>query len=97
MNIYRLTFTAKCVHDNSLVEYAWTVHSGFTIMAEELRRIADGIREGLQEDIANQLFDRFGGQQVLVATHAAGVTIETLRPHVAHWRRFHGLDEEQQT
>lgn len=93
MNTYKLKFQAKCPVDGSVIEYDWSLHAGFTVMAEELRRIADGIGEGLHEKIADELFDRFGGSQSLRAVHAGGVTIKTTRPHLAHWRRFQGFDE----
>jgi hypothetical protein len=92
VNTYRLKFQAKCPVDGSSIEYEWALHSGFTVMAEELRRIADGIGEGLHEKIADDLFDRFGGSQCLRAVHAGGVTIETIRPDLAHWRRHQGFD-----
>lgn len=87
MNIYSLTFKAKCPVDGSEITYDWTVHTEHVYMAEELRRIADGIGEGLHERIADALHDRFGGQQTLEATHAGGVHIKTLRPEFVHWAR----------
>lgn len=87
MNIYSLTFKAKCPVDGSEITYDWMVHTEHVYMAEELRRIADGIGEGLHESIADALFDRFGGQQRLKATHAGDVHIETRRPAFMHWAR----------
>lgn len=87
MNIYTLKFKAKCPVDGALIDYDWKLHTSYVFMAEELRRIADGIGEGLHEKIADDLHDRFGGQQRLVAVHAGDVHIETIRPAFVHWAR----------
>lgn len=78
-NTYVTEFKARCPVDQSLIDYRWTLVLDYVVMAEELRRIADGIGTGLHEEIANQLFDRFGGVQRLRATHAGGVEITTNR------------------
>lgn len=87
MNVYRLNFKARCPVDGAEIEYAWMLQTGYSVMAEELRRIADGFGTELHERIADALYDRFGGQQTLKAVHAGAVSIETLRPDIAHWQR----------
>lgn len=87
MNIYRLKFTAKCPNDGSTVEYDWTLYTCYTFMTEELRRIADGFGEGYHERIADQLYERFSGQQKITAIHAGDVQVETRRPEFVHWAR----------
>jgi hypothetical protein len=87
MNVYSLKFQARCPVDGATIDYEWTVYTEHVYMAEELRRIADGLGEGLHEKIADDLHDRFGGQQRLRATHAGAVLIETRRPAFMHWAR----------
>jgi len=87
MNTYKLRFRARCPNDGSLVEYEWVLHTGYTFMTEELRRVAASFSEGYHERIADQLHERFGGQQVITATHAGDVVVETRRPEFVHWAR----------
>jgi hypothetical protein len=87
MNTYKLKFKAKCPNDGTLVEYDWALHTCYTYMTEELRRVADSFVEGYQERIADELHERFGGQQVITAVHAGDVRVETRRPEFVHWAR----------
>ena len=86
MNIYTTGFFAKCPVNGARITYSLTIHTGIVIKAEDITDFIDGIGEGLHEDIADSLLDRFGGSQRLKADHH-GVHIETIRPHMAHWGR----------
>lgn len=86
MNIYTTEFFAKCPVNGARITYSLTIHTGIVIKAEDITDFIDGIGEGLHEDIADSLLDRFGGSQRLKADHH-GVHIETIRPHMAHWGR----------
>ena len=87
MNVYTLQFKARCPVDGTVIDYDWTIYTAHVYMAEELRRVADSLGEGLHENMADALFDRFGGRQRLKATHAGDVHIETRRPAFVHWAR----------
>lgn len=84
MNIYRANFFARCPSNGNVISYALAIHTGATVMVEEILEELDTIREGYHEAIADQLCAKFGGSQRLVAQHH-GVEIETIRPHLAHW------------
>lgn len=84
MNIYRTKFMATCPVNGLSIAYALEIQTGEVIRVEDIIRKADSIREGLHEDIADQLHVAFGGSQRLKATHDR-VDIETIRPHLAHW------------
>lgn len=47
-------------------------------MVEHIRTATSLIKKGYHEKIADELHERFGGEQRIVATHQ-GVEIETLR------------------
>lgn len=76
VNIYRYRFAAECPKNGTLTVYDLTIKTGVTILAEDI--IAACGAKGLQEEIANRLSDRFGGEQTLVGTHS-GVIVETIR------------------
>lgn len=85
MNIYRTKFVAVCPVNGLAIAYALEIQTGEVIRVEGIIRKADSILAGLHEDIADQLYAAFGGSQRLKATHH-GVDIETIRPHLAHWK-----------
>lgn len=86
MNIYTTEFFARCPVNGARITYTLTIRTAVVIKAEDITKFVDNICEGLHEDIADSLLDRFGGLQRLKAEHH-GVYIETIRPHVAHWGR----------
>ena len=86
MNTYTIQFHAKCPVNGARITYTLTIHTGTVIAAEEITGFVDDIGQGLHEEIADGLLDRFGGSQRLTAEHH-GVHIETIRPHMAHWQK----------
>ena len=78
LNIYRHTFIAECPSDGDSIIYRLEIKAPKVIMVEHIRTATALIKKGYHEQIADQLHDRFGGEQRIVATHQ-GVEIETLR------------------
>lgn len=78
MNIYRFTFWAKCPVNDAPIKYGAEVRTAGVVMAEALRAFGDECRQGLHEDFADRMLERFGGFQRLTANHH-GVEIETIR------------------
>lgn len=78
MNIYRYRFTATCPANNRHVEYSLTLRCGRMILVEEIAKACAAIKEAFHEDIADKLYDIFGGFQVITAHHH-GVNVETNR------------------
>lgn len=85
MNIYTTHFHVKCPVNGARITYSLVIHTGDTIKAEDITDCVDSIGQGLHEDIADDLYARFGGSQELTADHH-GVHIKTIRPFSAHWR-----------
>lgn len=79
MNVYSSEFFAFCPSNGVRVKYALTITTDRTIQAEEIVNEVTLHHKGYHEEIADQLYDSFGGSQVLVAHHH-GVTIKTFRP-----------------
>ena len=77
-NIYRHTFVATCPADGEQIIYSLEIRSASMIRVEHIRTAAALIKSGYHEAIADQLYERFGGEQRITATHQ-GVEIETLR------------------
>lgn len=77
MNIYRHKFTAECPNNSRVVEYYFEVASERMIMAEDIVA-ACKVDKVFQEPLADTLYDRFGGRQVMRAFHH-GVWVETHR------------------
>ncbi|RRV49533.1 hypothetical protein [Pseudomonas sp. p106] len=78
MNIYRHTFTAVCPNDAEVIVYSLEIRSPQMILVEHIKTATALIKEGYQEQIADELAERFGGDQVIKAVHQ-GVEIETVR------------------
>jgi hypothetical protein len=77
-NIYRHQFIAECPNNGQAIVYTLQITSDKTVMVEHIVTACAMIWRGFHEDIADQLHERFGGQQVIKASHH-GVDIETLR------------------
>ncbi|MFY1021184.1 hypothetical protein [Ectopseudomonas khazarica] len=77
-NIYRHTFVAECPSDSDQIIYSLEIRSQSMIRVEHIRTATALIKHGYHEAIADQLYERFGGEQRITATHQ-GVEIETLR------------------
>lgn len=78
MNIYRHTFTAVCPSDGDTIIYRLEIRSPAVIMVEHIKTATSLIKSGYHERIADELSERFGGEQTMLATHQ-GVEIETVR------------------
>lgn len=77
-NTYRHTFIAACPSDGDAILYILEIKSSQMLRVEHLRTATALIKSGYQEQIADELHARFGGEQRITATHQ-GVEIETLR------------------
>lgn len=77
MNLYQHRFAAECPNNGLTIDYSLTIISGATIMVED---IVEQCRVGptFHEVLADMLYKRFGGRQLLCATHH-GVFIGTIR------------------
>lgn len=78
MNIYRHTFTSVCPSDGDTIIYSLEIRSLKVVMVEHIKTATALIKSGYHERIADELADRLGGDQTIVATHQ-GVQIETVR------------------
>lgn len=78
MNIYKKTFVVKCPSDNDMIVYDLEIHSDEMVRVEHINTAVALIAEGYQENIADTLYERFGGYQKITATHQ-GVEITTER------------------
>lgn len=81
MNIYRLTFHARCPTNGVRIEYALEVENPATanpLLVEDLIDAVSLLDKGFHEEFADTLWREFGGKQVLRADHH-GVAIETRR------------------
>ncbi len=77
-NTYRHTFTATCPGDGEMIVYTLEIRSLQMIRVEHIKIATSLIKQGWHEQIADQLAERFGGDQVIKAVHQ-GVEIETVR------------------
>lgn len=77
MNIYRHRFPAKCPGNGRMVEYAITIQTSRMILVEDIVKACKA-RAAYHEDIAETLYNQFGGFQIMTAHHH-GVDIETHR------------------
>ena len=77
-NSYSHKFVAVCPSDGEKIVYSITITTEKMIMVEDIRRRLSLINTGYQETIADELFEHFGGRQVIEAEHQ-GVKITTER------------------
>ncbi|PYC35121.1 hypothetical protein DMX05_21610 [Pseudomonas soli] len=77
-NTYRHTFTATCTGDGEVIVYSLEIRSLQMIRVEQIKTATSLIKQCWHEQIADQLAERFGGDQVIKAVHQ-GVEIETVR------------------
>lgn len=78
MNIYRHSFIATCPSDGDAIVYSLEIRSLQMIRVEHIKTATALIKQGWHEQIADDLAERFGGDQVIKAVHQ-GVEIETVR------------------
>ncbi|HCF1883447.1 hypothetical protein ACPTHL_08910 [Pseudomonas aeruginosa] len=77
-NTYRHTFAAERPADGEQIIYRLEIRSPTMIRVEHIRTATALIKTGYHERIADELHERFGGEQRIVATHQ-GVEVETVR------------------
>lgn len=77
-NTYRHTFTAACPADGEVIFYSLEIRSLAMILVEHIKTTTALIKQGWHEQIADQLAESFGGDQVIKAVHQ-GVEIKTVR------------------
>lgn len=78
-NLYTRQFGATCPNNGELILYTLGIETdGRMIPVEHIVTATAMIKKGFHEQIADQLYARFGGRQVLQAHHH-GVDIETRR------------------
>lgn len=80
-NIYRLQFVSICPADGNSVIYSLEIRSKSMIRVEHINLAVSLEKSAYHEDIADRLYARFGGDQILTAVHQ-GIEIETVRPVV---------------
>lgn len=78
MNKYTVKFFARCPTNGVRVEYTLEITTNKTIKVEMLIETVGQYDGWYHEDIADNLLERFGGEQNLLALHH-GVFIETKR------------------
>lgn len=79
MNRYTYKFQSVCPVNKKKIGYKLVIETTYLLMVEQLMVfIAENYEESFHENIADGLFDAFGGNQYLVADHH-GVLIETWR------------------
>lgn len=78
LNIYTTTFVARCPNDGAVIEYRLEIRTPETLMVERINEATRGHEVGIQEQIADQLHDTFGGELRMWGTHQ-GVDIESVR------------------
>lgn len=78
MNRYRTEFFVECPTNLKKIRYLLDIETPFKLMVEDILNEVDRLNSDYHEDIADSLFESFGGRQVLRANHH-GVEIETIR------------------
>lgn len=78
MNIYRYQFVSACPNNGKHIIFHLEIQTKKMVMVEDIKAFADTLANQFHEPIADALFGRFGGYQILTARHH-GVDIETRR------------------
>jgi hypothetical protein len=78
MNKYKVKFQATCPANGDAIDYSLQISIDRMIRVEALIEAVNGFESGFHEDIADLLYKKFGGRQLMVAVHG-GVIIETER------------------
>lgn len=79
MNSYKTEFFCVCPVNNARIKYHLEIVTDEIIPVEDILGQLRRYDSGFHELIAQELHEKFGGTQTLVAEHH-GVTIETTRP-----------------
>lgn len=78
MNKYKVKFQATCPANGDAIDYSLQISIDQMIRVEAILEAVNGFGSGFHEDIADVLYKKFGGRQLMVAVHG-GVIIETER------------------
>lgn len=78
VNVYRRQFVSVCPADSDAIVYSLEIRSATMLRVEHINLALALEEKSFHEEIANRLFDRFGGEQRITAVHQ-GVEIETRR------------------
>ncbi len=79
MNKYTVFFDCECPNNKKTIKYKLVIKTNEIIMVEDLmNHLLKECSEGFHENIADDLFCSFGGEQYMIANHH-GVQIETFR------------------
>lgn len=78
MNKYSTKFIALCPVNNKSIIYQLEIKHIEKILVEDIVEAISEFTSGFHESIADNLFEKFGGEQTLIANHH-GVIIETER------------------
>lgn len=79
MNTYKTEFFCVCPINHTRIKYHLEIVTEEIIPVEHILEQFERYDSGFHELIAEELHEKFGGKQTLVADHH-GVTIETTRP-----------------
>lgn len=79
MNTYKTEFFCVCPINRTRIKYHLEIVTEKIIPVEHILEQFERYDSGFHELIAEELHEKFGGKQTLVADHH-GVTIETTRP-----------------
>ena len=79
MNIYTQHFRSMCPKGGDWVEYTLTIETKEMIMVEAIQAEVEKLQGLFQEQIADNLWQVFGGRHRLSAHHH-GTDVETIRP-----------------
>lgn len=78
MNIYRYRFVAACPANGEQIVYQLELKAQSKILVEHIKTACALHKSGYHEDIADDLYQRFSGLQIITANHH-GVDIESRR------------------
>lgn len=78
MNIYSTAFVSECPVNGKRINYELQIESQETIKVEAILKAVSRVEAEFHEDIADRLFNQFGGIQTIRANHH-GVQITTVR------------------
>ena len=78
LNEYRIQFYAVCPVNGKEIRYRLKIKSEDNLKVEDIKAQTEFVSRAMHEDIADMMFNAFGGRQVLKAWHH-GVHIKTVR------------------
>lgn len=79
MNVYTHRFSAVCPANAQSISYTFKLTTEWLVKVEEIQKTFPDNLTKFHEELADQLYAKFGGEQVLEAWHH-GTHIRTQRP-----------------